>query len=295
MGFRSAFSQLGCQPKGIVFEAQVTSEDVGSATLFSMGSAFEGCLIDWGDGTSCIGESIAQGHLYNTAGTYVVHVSYETGLLPKHEHSGNAPIKYGFRYCNAVWNTENFTNNYKDNQNFCGIIPPKIFCNNPDIQNIQWCFRNSGVTGRIPKGLVAHNPSASKFSLMFQACRGLTGGIPADIFCNCANETSLNGVFQSCSGLSGDVPYELFNGCNAVANISNTFRDCTGLTGVIPKIPTTVTNMEGTFLNASGFTSVTETLWESPWSVSSYTNCFANCNATLKAQVTTAWGGTMTV
>ena len=115
------------------------------------------------------------------------------------------------------------------------------------------------------------------FTVTFYRATKIHGDIPEGFFDNVTLANTFEAVFQS-TGIES-VPATLFDQCKAITSLGSIFRTCEQLTGA-PYI----------FWKPDGSLDTDKLP-----NLSSGTSAYLGCSAELRAQVPTAYGGTMTV
>lgn len=113
--------------------------------------------------------------------------------------------------------------------------------------------------------------------VMFRS--GVTQSIKSMCFDFCSRLADFGSAFLGCSGLSDEIPTTFLDNCPNITTLGSVFNGCSGLTGA----PYVFWNEDGS-INSDKFPSLREG-----------TYCYTGCSAALRAQVPTAYGGTMTV
>lgn len=110
-------------------------------------------------------------------------------------------------------------------------------------------------------------------------CNSLEQSAESFCFSFSSSVTGAGALFNNCRKLQGELPADFLDGLTACAQFNNTFYYCQSLDGA----PYVFWKADGS-LDTDKFPSLT-----------SAANCYSNCKNTLRAQVPTDYGGTMTV
>lgn len=209
---------------------------------------------------------------------------------------------YNLEYIDTrLLSSEKWTSFYYALANSVIRQPLKSFCfayntNNTDCQSI---FRNTKVYGDFPRGLFRGLSLVTTFVSCFQDCVDITGVIPSDTFSGDVSVTSFFSAFLGCAGLT-EIEEGLFDSNTSATNISGIFLNCRGLESIPSGLfdnNTALTNVNGAFANCSNIGGEPYKFWEQSYAatISNTADCYIGCPAALRAQVPTAYGGTMTV
>lgn len=156
-------------------------------------------------------------------------------------------------------------------KNITAPIPNYFFQYTPLVQNVSYCFANTGakgsfpanvfkgltgltnvagfflncanINGSIPTGLFSDNKGLTIIDYLFAGCRGITNTIPENLFFGLEEDTdeyrfdiqSAKGVFRNCSTLTGMIPPKLLYKFKSVEDLSEFFAYCYELRGNIPE------------------------------------------------------------
>lgn len=253
-------------PTGLVYTIDLSKiadrENPRTVEAPIRGSVIETTLIDWGDGQSSVvnvGDTTFPEHTYAAEGVYTVTMRSATGQLPTinfYLDDGSAAATHNISY--AVTSVDHFAGNSGGNS----IISNGFF--------LRRCI-NCKYTDTRFSGLAkwpSHNSSYYFASSLEQ---------PVESFCFdfATNANGFYGVFYS-TKITGSAA-GLFDN-TAIRTISDGFRGCTGLTE-----PFVFWKEDGT-LDTDKFPDI-----------NAASGCYSGCSAAVRAQVPTAYGGTMTV
>lgn len=222
-------------------------------------------VVDWGDGTS---------ETFNSAST----------PWPTHTYAEGAGEVFQVVMRNATGHfptiriKKSSHDNYEQNielacvsiDHFAGVQYNGI------IHSAYAAFRVCANIAYIDPRVVA--PNINSCGYMFYKCFGLAQSIESFCFDFVTQSTSFLVTFAGNTKLTGS-PSGLLNNCESAQTFAQTFQGCTGLTGE----PFVFWKADES-LNTDKFPSLT-----------AGANCYYQCSDALRAQVPTAYGGTMTV
>lgn len=152
----------------------------------------------------------------------------------------SAPIpNYFFQYTPLVQNVSYcFANTGAK-----GVFPANIFKGLTGLTNVAGFFQNdSGISGNIPTGLFSDNKNLAIIDYLFEGCKGIQGTIPENLFFGLEEDSpefafniqSAKGVFKNCQTLTGYLPDKLLYKFVMVEDLSEFFAYCYELRGDIP-------------------------------------------------------------
>ena len=169
----------------------------------------------------------------------------------------NTPIKtddYGYsiyRYNTKLQNADYvFTGT-----NITGDIPEKMFATNNNLQYIRGHFQNcKQLSGKLKTNLINGNTKLKSIDFLFDGCTGITdtNGVPEGFLYNLSNLESAKAVFRNMVGLSGSISKTIFRDTINVKYLDSFFEGCYNLNGSIPA-PTYTTeyDVEPTTINVN--------------------------------------------
>ena len=235
-------------------------------------------IIDWGDGTTSLDNSLAsknEGKIASleniVVGTLINAIKHTYGEKNKEyvvTITGKCDtISTGYGDCTPEkiieilqWGETGLENiRLSDCTNLRKIASPSknSFIN---LTNINYSSNNekgmfSGCTSltSVPEDLFVNCPNVQDFTRLFEGCTNLTE-IPENLFSNCPNAQNLSRAFSGCVSLTA-IPEKLFTNCPNIKNFSWTFAGCISLTSVPEKLfenCTKVEEFEGIFDGCTG-------------------------------------------
>ena len=234
------------------------------------GEIQEPTIIEWGDGTSSTiqtTDSAYPAHTYAAAGIYTVVIRSATGHIPfcafNNTYDSASEPTYNITY--AVISIDHVAG-WLGADGFSSLPPYCTRCLNLTYVDTRW----------------AGQSRLDHMFNMFQQCINLEQDIQSFCFDFCAarSASGFNAIFFNCVKLYGS-PEGLLDKSTEARSFANMFRYDTKLTPP----PFSFWKADGS-LNTDKYPYLT---------ANSGQNCYANTSAAMKAQVPTAYGGTMTV
>lgn len=127
---------------------------------------------------------------------------------------------------------------------------------------------------------------AAPFVALFNSCGKLFGTLPRRFFAGAISASNMASVFVGCVSITGALPDDVIDYSPGITSIRYMFYRCTGITA-----PFVFWNADGS-LNADKYPALADATATDSRATQ---DVYANCSAALRAQVPTAYGGTMTV
>ena len=122
-------------------------------------------------------------------------------------------------------------------------IPNYFFQYNPLLQNVSYCFANTGANGTFPSNIFKGLTGLSNVAGFFSGCGNISGVLPDDLFADNPNLTTIDYLFQGCKGIQGTIPENLFYGLEEdneerkfeIQSAIGVFSGCSTLSGYLPE------------------------------------------------------------
>ena len=273
----------------------------------------ETVIIDWGDGSAPEVKSSGKypEHTYAAAGIYTVTIRCATGHLPAIRPT------YWTGSAEATNPTKNITLAIVSLDHFGGISntgsSEMIFCyackNMTYLDTRFMCQAHaSNMTYALNGCEELEQPfesfgfefvTATTATFLFTNCKKLYGGMKPGSFDNFAANMQLSSFFAGCEKLEYITP-GLFDFATQTPYLNSIFRDCKSLTSIPEGLFDNCISAENVSLCFQACTNIIGEpykFWEQDYAanITNSANCYFGCSAALRAQVPTAYGGTMTV
>ena len=146
---------------------------------------------------------------------------------------------------NLLANTPNIldvNNLFNGLKNIVAPIPNYFFQYTPLVQNVSYCFANTGAKGMFPGNIFKGLTGLTNVAGFFQNNSGISGNIPTTLFSDNKNLTIIDYLFEGCKGIQGTIPENLFFGLEEdteefafnIQSAKGVFKKCSTLTGYVP-------------------------------------------------------------